>query len=113
MKVFIKTDKSLPGFAYWGDFGEIDTGWSSGEIVDNNKYPGEKLHYHKTGTTYFLSLSGVGLVQVDGKEIELPKETLLQINPGEKYKVLGAKETPFKYIVVCTSKERSEKVEVE
>lgn len=110
MKIYQKTNKALPGFAYWGDFGEIDTGWSSGEITDNRKYVGEKLHYHKIGTTYFLGFEGTGLVQVEGKQIELPKDTLLRIDPGEKYKVIGAKETPFRWIVVCTAKERSEKV---
>ena len=113
MKIYTKTNKETPGFSYWGNFGEIDTGWSSGEITDNNSYPGEKLHYHKNGTTYFFGINGTGIIQVDGKKVELSKDTLLKIDPGEKYKVIGAKETPFKWIVVCTSKEPTEKVEVE
>ena len=113
MKIYTKTTKNALGWGYWGDFGEIDTGWSDGIIKSNKEFSGEKLHYHKVGTTYFLGLEGTGLVQVGGKEIELPKDALLRIDPGEKYKVLGAKETPFKWIVVCTAKERSEKVEVE
>jgi mannose-6-phosphate isomerase-like protein (cupin superfamily) len=113
MKIYSKTDKNIPGFGYWGDFGEIDMGWSSGVINDETSFNGEKLHYHKVGTTYFLGLEGTGLIEVEGKQIELEQETLLRIDPNEKYQVIGAKVTPFKYIVVCTAKERSEKVVVD
>lgn len=113
MRIYKKTEKNALGWGYWGDFSEIDMGWSDGLITDNSQFTGEKLHYHKTGTVYFLSVDGTGLIQVEGKEVELPKNTLLRIDPGEKYKVLGANEVPFRWIVVCTSKERSEKVDVE
>jgi mannose-6-phosphate isomerase-like protein (cupin superfamily) len=113
MRVYKKEKKSIPGFGYWGDFGEIDTGWSCGQVVDNSRFPGEKLHYHKKGTTYFLGIDGTGVIEVEGKEIELSKDALLRIDPGEKYRTLRAKKTPFKWIVVCTSKDRSEKVVVE
>lgn len=113
MKIYRKTEKNTSGFGYWGNFGEIDLGWSSGLIEDNDKFPGEKLHYHTVGTTYFLGITGAGLIQVEGNEIELSEDVLLRIDPREKYGVVGAKTVPFKWIVVCTSKEKGEKVEVE
>lgn len=113
MKIYKKTEKNTSGFGYWGNFGEIDLGWSSGLIKGGSKFSGERLHYHRIGTTYFLGISGVGLLQVDGEKIELSKDTLLRIDPGEKYKVVGAKRTPFEWVVVCTAKEKGEKVELE
>ncbi|OGM19409.1 hypothetical protein A2685_02000 [Candidatus Woesebacteria bacterium RIFCSPHIGHO2_01_FULL_37_10] len=114
MKIYKKKEKqTASGFGYWGDFGEIDMGWSYGEITDNSTFPGEKLHYHKVGTIYFLGLEGTGLLEVEGNQVELDKGSLLRIDPNEKYKVIGAKDTPFKYIAVCTSKDPKEKVIVE
>ncbi len=114
MKIYFKKEKPTPKFGYyWGDFGEIDMGWSYGEISNNSEFPGEKLHYHKNGTVYFLGLEGIGFVEVEEKKVDLEKDMLLRIDPKEKYKVLGAKETPFKYLVVCTSKDSTEKVVVE
>ena len=114
MKIYSKKEKqTAPGFGYWGDFGEIDMGWSYGEISQGNPFPGEKLHYHKVGTIYFLALEGIGLLEVEGNQVELQKDNLLRIDPGERYKVLGAKETPFKFFAVCTSKDPAEKVTLE
>ena len=114
MKIYSKKEKTTtPGFGYWGDFGEIEMGWSYGEITDNQNFVGEKLHYHTLGTIYFLGLEGTGLLEVDGNQVELDKGSLLRIDPNEKYKVLRAKETPFKYIAVCTSKDPKEKVVAE
>jgi len=110
MKIYQKKDKLTSGFGYWGDFDEIDMGWSYGEISDNKTFPGEKLHYHKVGTIYFLGLEGKGILEVEGGQVQLQKDCLLRIDPGERYAVIGAKETPFKYIAVCTSKDPKEKV---
>jgi mannose-6-phosphate isomerase-like protein (cupin superfamily) len=113
MKIYKKQIKSDGRGGFWGDFGEIDMGWSYGEISSKNPFPGEKLHYHKVGTIYFLALEGIGLLEVEGERVELEKDSLLRIDPGEKYKVIGAKDTPFKFIAVCTSKDPKEKIVVE
>ena|SRR3989344_5395202 len=114
MKIYSKKEKTTtPGFGYWGDFGEIEMGWSYGEITDNQNFVGEKLHYHTLGTIYFLGLGGSGVIEIEGKEIILGKDLLLRIDPKEKYRVLKAKKIPFKYLAVCTSKDPKEKVVIE
>ena len=113
MKIYHKRIKGDGRGGFWGDFGEIDMGWSYGEISQENIFPGEKIHYHKTGTTYFLGLAGVGLIEVEGERVELIKDMLLRIDPGEKYRVLTPRKIPFTWIVVCTSKDPKEKVVIE
>lgn len=110
MKIFDKKDKSTKGFGYWGDYGEIDLGFSSGLIEDSASFLGEPLHFHKKATTFFLVLSGSGVVEVEGKEVEVKEKQLLQIDPGEKYKVLGAKQTPFSWVVISTNKDPKDRM---
>lgn len=113
MKVYEKQIKGDGRGGYWGDFGKIDMGWSYAEISKDNPFPGEKHHYHKVGTMYFLALEGSGILEVKGKKIELVENSLLRIDPGEKYKVIGAKNMPFRFIAVCTSKDPEEKIVIE
>jgi hypothetical protein len=47
MKIFKKQEKSTPGWGYWGNYGEIDLGFSFGVIENSDSYSGESLHYHK------------------------------------------------------------------
>lgn len=113
MEIYEKRVKGDGRGGYWGDFGDIDMGWSYSEISEDNPFPGEKLHYHKVGTIYFLALEGSGVIEVEGEQVELLRDNLIRIDPGEKYKVMGAKEMPFRFIAVCTSKDPDEKVVVE
>lgn len=113
MKIYPKNTKSTSGFGYWGDFGEIDVGLSSGLITDNNTFSGEKLHYHQLGVIYFVVIDGSGVVEVEGQSIEIKKDTVLRIDPGEKYRVTKAINYPFNWLVFCTSKDRQDKVIVD
>ncbi|MBL8031652.1 MAG: cupin domain-containing protein [Candidatus Doudnabacteria bacterium] len=113
MNIYSKHNKTTPGWGYWGNYGEIDMGFSSGLIEKVEDYAGEPLHYHKKATTYMLVLDGVGLVEIDGIETRVEKESLLRIDPTERYRVLGAAEVPFRWIVVSTNKEPGDRVVVE
>jgi len=110
MLKYKKKVKDTQGFGYWGDFGDIDMGFSSGLIKNNHLFPGEKLHYHTKGTMYFLIMDGIGEVEVDGVKVLMEKNALYRVDPGEKYRVLGAKKTPFSWICICTSKDPKEKI---
>ena len=109
-RIYKKHAKSNPGWAYWGNFGEIEIGLSSGraESVDNPQT--ENLHYHKTGIIFILVLEGVGIFEVEGKKLTVSKDEVLRIASGEKYRYIGAQEAPFAWIVICTSKDKDDKV---
>jgi len=113
MKIFPKKPKSTPYFGYWGEYGEVVLGISMGCIIDNDIFPGEKLHYHLKGTMYFIVLDGSGFLEVDGKEVLLQKDTMCEVSPGEQYRILRANEVPFSWLVVCTSNSVDDKVIME
>lgn len=112
MHIYTKQNKATPGWGYWGNYGEIDMGFSSGLIEKPEEYVGEPVHYHKQATTYMLVLEGAGLVEIDGHEVRVAKDGLLKIDPGEQYRVVGAGETPFRWVVVSTNKEPGDRIEV-
>ena len=110
MEIYRKKEKSTPGFGYWGDFGEIDMGFSYGYVEKREGFSGEKRHYHKKGTVYFLTLEGRGSLEVDGEDVVMEKDILIRVDPGEIYKVKSVLETPFHWLAICTSKDPQEKV---
>ena len=42
MKIFQQQKKAMPGWGYWGNYGEIDMGFSSGLIEHPEDYSGEQ-----------------------------------------------------------------------
>lgn len=88
-------------------------GFSSGLIAHNEEYAGEPLHFHKEATTYMLVLEGSGYVQVEGERVLVSRDQLLEIAPGEQYKMLGGEDLPFRWICISSNKEPGDKVVVE
>lgn len=112
MKIYPKQSKATPGWGYWGNYGEIDMGFSSGLIECNEDYPGEPVHYHKQAITYILVLEGAGLIEINAEVVKAERDSLLQIDAGESYCILGAAETPFRWIAISTNKEPGDRVVV-
>lgn len=110
MKIHSKHNKATPGWGYWGNYGEIDMGFSSGLIDNNAEYSGEPVHYHKQATTYILVLEGSGFVEINGEKITVAQDELLEIAPGEHYRMLGADQMPFRWITISSNKNPDDKV---
>jgi len=102
--------KQTKGLGYWGEYNEIPLGLSSGEIRSPEDFQSEKLHWHEKGLSYFIGIEGVGIIEVNGVEVQLKKDDCLEILPGEKYRVIGASQLPFKWVVICTQNTEHDKV---
>ena len=113
MQIYSKTEKSISGWGYWGNYGEIEVGLSSGYVGLTDNFQKDKLHYHQKGHIYILTLDGSGIVEVDGKKVKIKKDTVLSISPGEKYRHASVIEKPFSWITFCTSKDPKDKVVIE
>lgn len=113
MKLYEKEKKSTPGWGYWGNYGEIEIGLSSGRVESPDQFEGDPLHYHQKGIIFILVLEGRGLVEVEGQEITVVRNQVLKIEPGEKYRHTGVSETPFSWITICTSKDPDDKVVID
>lgn len=88
-------------------------GFSSGLIENNADYAGESLHYHKEATTYMLALEGSGFVEINGEKEMVSQDELLEIAPGEHYRMLGADQVPFRWITISSNKIPDDKVVLE
>ena len=112
-RIYKKNAKSTPGWGYWGNFGEIEIGLSSGRAESVKNPQLENLHYHKVGTIFILVLEGIGIFEVDGEKLSVSKDEVLRIASGEKYRYVGVRKVPFSWIVICTSKDKDDKIVVE
>ena len=109
-RIYKKSDKQIPGWGYWGNFGEIELGFSSGHEASVGSSHQDKLHFHQNGIVFILILDGAGIIEVEGESLGVAKDDLLRIAPGEKYRHSRATEAPFSWISICTSKDPDDKI---
>jgi mannose-6-phosphate isomerase-like protein (cupin superfamily) len=102
-----KTDRASDDF-YFGNYGEIPIAISSATINENGVV-GDKLHYHKKGYEFYLTIQGSGLLEIEGKEVELDQDVLAMVEPGEKHKIKSAIKTPFSFIAISNIKDKDDK----
>lgn len=114
MKIYPKQSKSdrQSSDFYFGNYGEIPIGVSFATINEND-ISGDKLHYHKKGFEFYITTQGTGLLEVEGKEIELSEEQMVMIEPEEKHKIKSAKKAPFAFFAICTIKDKDDKIILE
>lgn len=102
-----KTDRASDDF-YFGNYGEIPIAISSATINENGVVD-DKLHYHKKGYEFYLTIQGSGLLEIEGKKVELNQEIFVMVEPGEKHKIKSAIKTPFSFIVISDIKDKDDK----
>lgn len=108
-KTYNDEGKQMKGWGYWGDASEIKMAISKGRI-DSEEYAGEKPHAHLESYVYFIILAGSGIISVEGKDVTVQQDEVLEIAPGEKYQVKGAITKPFEWLVVGTVTGNKDKV---
>jgi len=106
-----KTDRRSADF-YFGNYGEIPIAISSATI-NKSGIIGDKLHYHKKGYEFYLTTQGAGLLEIEGKEVELTEKKLVMVEPGEKHKIKSATKTPFSFIAIVNIKNKNDKCVIE
>lgn len=112
MKVYQKSGKSVRGWGYWGDNGEIEAGVSSGYFAKKADFRKDEPHFHKRGTVYILTLEGAGRLNIAGTEILHTKDSLVRIDAGETYFHCEIDEAPLSWITFCTVKDPLDKLVV-
>lgn len=110
MKIHPKHNKATAGWGYWGNYGEIGMGFSCGLIESNDDYTSEPVHYHKEAATYILALEGSGFVEINNQKVTVLQDELLEIAPGEHYRMLCADQVPFRWITISSNKNPDDKV---
>lgn len=105
MKLHKKLDHGLSGIHYWGERGDVGLRINFGDLVSGEQFPIDKLHYHKTRMTYFCVLSGSMRVEVEGVEVVVTQESMLEILPMEKYRTIGIGGEGCRWIVIGSHNE--------
>lgn len=111
MKIFPKQSKSdrQSSDFYFGDYGEIPIGLSCA-TMNKDSIIEDNLHYHKKGFEFYLTISGAGIIEIEGKDVELTEERLVMVEPGEKHIIKAVVKAPFSFIAISTTKEKNDKV---
>ncbi len=116
MKIYekkLKSSRESENF-YFGDYGEIPIGISFAGVNKNNKEKiNDKLHFHKESNEFYITIGGEGILEVEGKEIILNKNSVVMIEPQEKHKIIKATKIPFNFIVISTRKKGDDKIVIE
>ncbi len=100
MKLHKKYNHSLLGVSYWGKRSEVALRINFGEFQSGETFPKESPHYHKTRTTYFCVLSGSMIIEIEGEEMVITPEAMLEIPPMSTYRVNGVGEDGCCWIVI-------------
>ena len=105
MNIFIRKDKASPNEYYFGDYNDNPLAPFSVSIasIDDN-FAGEKPHYHKINQKVYITLSGKGILNVNGKQVELQEKQMINVEPGEIHFIEKIVEAPLKIVVVNSSK---------
>jgi mannose-6-phosphate isomerase-like protein (cupin superfamily) len=113
MQTFPRKPKPTPGAYYFGEFDEAPRPpFSISVATFDNSFTGESIHYHSKVQKIYLTLRGKGLLEVDGKTVELRPEQLVHVEPNEKHRLLKVLEAPFEFVAI-TSEKINDKVIVE
>jgi len=99
----------MPDWGYWGDPNEIQLAISKGSII-GDEYQTEKLHTHLKSYTYFIILTGAGIVTVNKKDVRVERDQVLEIAPKEQYCVKCATTKPFTWFVIGTIAGNKDKI---
>jgi mannose-6-phosphate isomerase-like protein (cupin superfamily) len=105
MKLHKKHNHTLPGINYWGEKGRVGLRVNFGDLKPGEKFPVDKLHAHKTRTTYFCVLVGSLKIEVEGKEVVVTNEQMLEVSPMEKYLTTGIGPDGCKWVVIGSHNE--------
>ncbi|MCA9352078.1 hypothetical protein KC866_01685 [Patescibacteria group bacterium] len=89
MKLHKKFNHDLPGVHVWGERGEVDIRINFGTFRAGEVFHPDPKHYHNDRTTYFCVLDGMLIVEVEGKEIIVNQDAMLEVSSMEVYRTIG------------------------
>jgi mannose-6-phosphate isomerase-like protein (cupin superfamily) len=98
----------------WGDACD---GWHlvrepSLGVIEERMPPGtsEVRHYHKQSRQFFYILSGVAVMEVDGREVRLSTGQGLHIPPGIPHQIRNESQEAVRFIVVSQPHSHGDRV---
>jgi len=66
---------------------------------------GDPIHHHETRVTFFCVIEGIMKIEVSGHLIEVEEGSMLEVQPHEYYRTMGAGSVGALYVVVGSHNE--------
>ena len=105
MNLFPRKAKNTPGAFYFGEYDDVPLApFSISLATFDASFAGEKKHYHSENQKVFVTLEGEGILNVDGKDVVLQPEMMVQVEPNEVHCVSKVTKAPLKFIVITSAK---------
>jgi quercetin dioxygenase-like cupin family protein len=107
MHLFPRKAKATPNSYYFGEFDDNPLAPFSISLAHfkQSSYTTEAKHYHTHNQKVFITLSGEAVLEVNGEEVTLTPENMIQVEPGEIHRVLRIVSQEVSFIVVLAKKE--------
>ena len=113
MNIFPRKQKTASGAYYFGEFEDTPLApFSISFATLDERYAGEKPHYHTKNQKAYVVIEGEGILTIDGKQVILSPEHMIHIEPNEVHSVEAVNKAPLQFIVILSSK-TNDKVVVE
>ncbi len=97
--------KPVEGAYFFGNYDDNPLPpFSAAQATFYKDYEGEKPHYHTISEKMYLTLKGLGILVVDGKEVEMKPEQMIHVRPNEVHYVKEVLEEPLEFVVVASKK---------
>lgn len=106
MHIFPRKSKKAANSFYFGEFNESPPPPFSISVAHfDDSFEGEAKHYHQDNQKVYLTLKGRGMINVDGKSVEMSPDEMIHIEPKEVHFIEKVIETPLQIVVILSSKE--------
>lgn len=112
MHVFARKPKSIPGAYYFGEFDEVPLApfSISQAVFVREQYVGEPKHFHRKHQKVYVVLEGTGVLNVDGLDVVMSPDAMIQVEPGEVHFVKSVTSDRLHFLVILGAKENDKVV---
>ena len=111
MNIFPRKSKKTPGAYYFGEFNDKPPApFSISHATFGKDYFGEEPHYHERNQKVYMTLKGKGILNVNGKDVEMRPDIMIHVEPLEVHYVKSVIKAPFEFVVVLSSKDNDKKI---
>lgn len=108
-----RDDIAKTNVSTYGNIGDLALRINSAYVETPKEVTWDPLHHHKTSTVFIVVLEGVITLQIDGHNVDITPEAIVQIDPLTPYKVTAIKEAPARYVFIGTKNIEGDRVVVE
>jgi mannose-6-phosphate isomerase-like protein (cupin superfamily) len=84
-------------------------------VVEERVPPGagEIRHYHNEARQFFYVLSGAAVLEMEGREDQIPAGSGIEVAPGVQHKFMNQSEQDVVFLVISSPSTKADRIDVE